>query len=167
LHRGRPDPPDIDLDVCWRRRGEVLAYLYDRYGSERVAMIGTHVCFGARSAYRDVAKAHGLPPDAAATAAGSLWDGGGPEPAAVAGAEQGAGFNDEAAETDAAWGELYPAYAETEIGEPPAAGCAPRDRQMQADCAALAGHVRHVGIHCGGICATRWLQKWSNHVVAA
>jgi DNA-directed DNA polymerase III PolC len=154
LHRGRPDPPDIDLDVCWRRRSEVLAYLYDRYGAERVAMIGTHVGFGARSAYRDIAKAYGLPPDAVAGGA-PFWGAGGPTPSEEARAEKGAEGVDDPVETDAAWGELYPAYAETEIGEPPAAGCAPLDRQMQADCAALAGRVRHVGIHCGGVLITQ------------
>jgi DNA-directed DNA polymerase III PolC len=155
LHRGRPDPPDIDLDVCWRRRGEVLAYLYDRYGAERVAMIGTHVGFGARSAYRDVAKAYGLPPKTAPVWASSFLDRAGPIPAEEASAEDGAEGVDDPVETDAAWGELYPAYAETEIGEPPAAGGAPLDRQMQADCAALAGRVRHVGIHGGGVLITQ------------
>src|SRR5206468_12845396 len=38
----RHDPPDIDLDLCSRRRDEVIDYVYRRYGAERVAMVCTH-----------------------------------------------------------------------------------------------------------------------------
>ncbi|MBE3069188.1 MAG: DNA polymerase III subunit alpha [Planctomycetes bacterium] len=63
LNLERADCPDIDLDICWRRRDDVIRHVYDTYGAARVAMISTHQTFQARSAFREVAKAHGLPPD--------------------------------------------------------------------------------------------------------
>jgi len=61
LNQGRQDAPDVDLDFSWRDRDRVLAYVYERYGSDRVAMIATQVTFQARAAVREVAKVHGLP----------------------------------------------------------------------------------------------------------
>lgn len=63
LNLSRSDCPDIDLDLCWKRRDEVIDYVYQRYGSDRVAMICTMNTFQARSAVREVAKAHGMTPD--------------------------------------------------------------------------------------------------------
>ena len=60
MNRARTDCPDIDLDICWRRRDDVIEYVYNTYGAERVAMICTLNTFRARSAVREVAKAHGL-----------------------------------------------------------------------------------------------------------
>lgn len=62
LNLERADCPDIDLDICWRARDEVIKHVYDTYGHDRVAMISTHQTFKAKSAFREVAKAHGLPP---------------------------------------------------------------------------------------------------------
>ncbi len=61
LHRSRADVPDIDLDLCWRRRDEVLAYVYETHGTERTAMISTHTTFQTRLAFREAAKAYGIP----------------------------------------------------------------------------------------------------------
>ncbi|MFO8015189.1 MAG: DNA polymerase III subunit alpha [Phycisphaerae bacterium] len=63
LNLERADVPDIDLDICWRRRDEVIDHVYDSCGAGRVAMISTHQRFQARSAFRETAKAHGLPPE--------------------------------------------------------------------------------------------------------
>jgi DNA-directed DNA polymerase III PolC len=63
LNLERADVPDIDLDICWRRRDDVIGHVYDTYGTGRVAMISTHQRFQARSAFRETAKAHGLPPE--------------------------------------------------------------------------------------------------------
>ena len=60
LNPGRTDCPDIDLDLCWRRRDEVINYVYETYGADHVAMIATHNTFRARAALREAAKAHGL-----------------------------------------------------------------------------------------------------------
>ncbi|MFB3066477.1 MAG: DNA polymerase III subunit alpha, partial [Planctomycetota bacterium] len=64
LNRSRgQDPPDIDLDIDWRRRDEILEHVYETYGRERVAMICTFQTLRFRSAFREVAKAFGLSPD--------------------------------------------------------------------------------------------------------
>jgi len=60
LNEARVDPPDIDLDICWRRRDEVLDFVYEKYGRNRVAMIATLNTFAARGAIRELGKAFGL-----------------------------------------------------------------------------------------------------------
>ncbi len=60
LNPARTSPPDIDTDLCSERRDEVIQHVFDRYGAERVAMVGTINRFRPRSALGDVAKAHGL-----------------------------------------------------------------------------------------------------------
>ena len=63
LNRARMhDPPDIDLDLDWRRRDEVLEHVYDAYGHERVAMICTFQTMQFRAAFREAAKCFGIPP---------------------------------------------------------------------------------------------------------
>lgn len=63
LNEARVDPPDIDLDICWRRRDEVLDFVYEKYGRNRVAMIATLNTFAARGAIRELGKAFGLSGD--------------------------------------------------------------------------------------------------------
>ena len=63
LNLSRTDCPDIDLDICWRRRDAVIDYVYKTYGGDRVAMICTFNTFKARAAVREVAKAFGMPSD--------------------------------------------------------------------------------------------------------
>jgi DNA-directed DNA polymerase III PolC len=63
LNEARRDPPDIDIDLCWKRRDDVLEYVYEEYGRDRVAMICTLNTFAVRGAIREVAKAFGLSGD--------------------------------------------------------------------------------------------------------
>jgi DNA-directed DNA polymerase III PolC len=60
LNPARHSPPDIDTDLCSHRRKKVIEHVYQRYGSERVAMVSTINRFQPRSALREAAKAHGL-----------------------------------------------------------------------------------------------------------
>ncbi len=60
LTPSRRSLPDIDLDFCWRRRDEVIAHVYARYGADRVATICTHITLKSRSAFREAAKALGF-----------------------------------------------------------------------------------------------------------
>jgi DNA-directed DNA polymerase III PolC len=62
LNPARTTPPDIDTDLCSRRRDLVIQHVFDTYGKERVAMVGTINRFRPRSALGDVAKAHGMAP---------------------------------------------------------------------------------------------------------
>ena len=59
LNAERKKRPDIDLDFCYERRGEVLAYLVTSYGKEHVAQIGTYGTFGAKHARQAVQAALG------------------------------------------------------------------------------------------------------------
>ena len=63
LNESRTDFPDIDLDFDWRRRDEVIRFVYDHWGRDRVAMISTQHFYKARSAFRDAARAIGMPTD--------------------------------------------------------------------------------------------------------
>lgn len=60
LNRGRMSPPDVDLDFSWRERDEIVKYVFEKYGYDKVAMISTTVTFRARSAFRETAKVFGI-----------------------------------------------------------------------------------------------------------
>ena len=51
--------PDIDIDFCERRRGEVITYVTEKYGRENVAQIITFGTMKAKAAVRDVGRVHG------------------------------------------------------------------------------------------------------------
>lgn len=58
--RSEFEMPDIDLDICWRRRDEVLHFIHRTFGRDQVAMIGTHITFRERSAWREMSKVMGV-----------------------------------------------------------------------------------------------------------
>src|SRR5881398_3268229 len=60
LNPDRISPPDIDVDFCEARRGEVLEYVRQKYGERRVAQIITFGRLKARSVVRHVARVMGL-----------------------------------------------------------------------------------------------------------
>ena len=62
LNEQRGDCPDIDIDICGARRDELLDYVYEHWGAEHVAMIGSFITMHARLAVREVAKVFGMPP---------------------------------------------------------------------------------------------------------
>ena len=61
LDESRLEAPDIDIDFCKERRGEVIQYVKDKYGEANVAQIGTFGTLAARAAIRDVGRTLGLP----------------------------------------------------------------------------------------------------------
>lgn len=61
LNPFRPSPPDIDTDFADNRRDEVIAYVTQKYGQDKVAQICTFGTMAARAALRDVGRALGLP----------------------------------------------------------------------------------------------------------
>lgn len=63
LNKERYTMPDIDLDFPDNRREEILEYIYNKYGTDYVAQIGTIGTYGAKSAVRDVARVLGLSQD--------------------------------------------------------------------------------------------------------
>ncbi len=56
LNPERISMPDIDIDFCYERRQEVIDYVTQKYGQERVAQIITFGTMGARLVIRDVAR---------------------------------------------------------------------------------------------------------------
>jgi len=62
LNEQRGDCPDIDIDICGARRDELLDYVYEHWGAEHVAMIGSFITMHARLAVREIAKVFGVPP---------------------------------------------------------------------------------------------------------
>src|SRR5437588_791872 len=60
LNPARISPPDIDVDFCEARRGEVLDYVRRKYGERRVSQIITFGKLKARSVVRDVGRVMGL-----------------------------------------------------------------------------------------------------------
>ena len=123
LSPARRDCPDIDLDLDWRGRDEVIQHAYDTYGEDRVAMISTHITFQARSAVREAAKTMGLPPPDVKKLAKELpWR----------------------IEGDLDFDRLPPEVARIPIHERPWRGLL---RAAQA----LHGLPRHLSIHVGGI----------------
>ncbi|MGZ5003250.1 MAG: DNA polymerase III subunit alpha, partial [Chthoniobacterales bacterium] len=60
LNPDRISPPDIDVDFCEARRGEVLEYVRQKYGERRVSQIITFGKLKAKSVVRDVGRVIGL-----------------------------------------------------------------------------------------------------------
>src|SRR5690606_10722396 len=56
LNPERPSMPDFDIDFDERRRAEVIQYVSDKYGSDRVAMIATFGRIKAKQAIKDAAR---------------------------------------------------------------------------------------------------------------
>jgi DNA polymerase-3 subunit alpha len=57
LNPERVSMPDIDIDFCTNRRGEVIQYVTEKYGRDYVAQIITFGTLGARAAIKDVGRA--------------------------------------------------------------------------------------------------------------
>ena len=57
LNPERISMPDIDVDFCFEKREQVIAYIIERYGIDRVAQIITFGTMAARAAIRDVGRA--------------------------------------------------------------------------------------------------------------
>jgi DNA polymerase-3 subunit alpha len=60
LNPERVSPPDIDVDFCQNRRGEVIEYVRQKYGPRAVSQIVTFGTLGAKSVVRDVGRVMGL-----------------------------------------------------------------------------------------------------------
>lgn len=126
LNPARKSPPDIDTDLCSRRRDVVIRHIYDHYGHERVAMVATINRFRRRSALREVAKAHGLQPEQIKEMAERLpyryWGPGGDRP-----------------QDDDPYADLKGRYSSE------------RHLRIFADAAAVLGMPNHLSIHPGGV----------------
>ncbi len=61
LNPERVSMPDMDIDFCFERRGEVIDYVISKYGKESVCQIITFGRMAARAVLRDVGRALNLP----------------------------------------------------------------------------------------------------------
>jgi DNA polymerase III subunit alpha len=61
LNPERVSMPDIDIDFCMRRRGELIEYVTQKYGRENVAQIITFGTMAAKAAIKDVGRAMEIP----------------------------------------------------------------------------------------------------------
>jgi DNA polymerase-3 subunit alpha len=61
LNPERVSMPDIDIDFCMNRRGEVIDYVTSKYGRENVAQIITFGTMAAKAAIKDVGRAMDIP----------------------------------------------------------------------------------------------------------
>ena len=61
LNPFRPSPPDIDFDVADDRREEIIGYITEKYGKDKVAQVCTFGRMLSRAAVRDVARVLGFP----------------------------------------------------------------------------------------------------------
>ncbi|MCL2377054.1 MAG: DNA polymerase III subunit alpha, partial [Defluviitaleaceae bacterium] len=60
LNPERISMPDIDIDFCYERRQEVIDYVVEKYGKDRVAQIITFGTMGAKAVVRDVGRGLGM-----------------------------------------------------------------------------------------------------------
>src|SRR5690606_35589700 len=61
LNPFRPSPPDIDLDIADNKRQELIGYIVQKYGAEKVAQICTFGRMLAKAAVRDIGRVLGYP----------------------------------------------------------------------------------------------------------
>lgn len=125
LNPARATPPDIDTDLCSRRRDEVIHYVYERYGEDRVAMVCTIMRYRPRSALREAAKAHGLPGAEIKALADSLPH---------------------------SWWRLYSEEGkESPFAELEERYRSPEHQKVFLDAKAILGFPRHLSVHPGGL----------------
>ncbi len=129
LNPARSTPPDIDTDLCSRRRNDLIQYAFDTFGNDRVAMVSTINRYRPRSAVSDVAKVYGLPPVAAHQLSEQLHY------SFFARREE----DGEEAEPASPFAELRERYP----GEP--------HQRIFADAEALLKLPRHLSVHPGGL----------------
>jgi len=127
LNPERPSPPDIDMDLADNRRDELIAYVREKYGEEKVAQIGTFGTMMARAAVRDVARALGHPYSLGDTIAKLIPFGKQGFPVTIAGALE------EVPEL----AELYKKNADV--------------RECLDLAQKIEGNARHVGVHAAGV----------------
>ncbi len=129
LNPERRSPPDIDLDFSWRERDDVVRWIFDHFGHDRVALIATHITLQPRQAIREVGKAMGLTEAEVNRFTRPIpgWLGEGKRLAELP--------------------EIFPECRHLPVGEEPW-------KTVLAHAERLIGFPRHLSIHCGGLLIT-------------
>ncbi|MBC8035582.1 MAG: PHP domain-containing protein, partial [Chitinophagaceae bacterium] len=61
LNPHRSVPPDFDIDFSWADRDEIIDYVFKRFGSAHVSLLGAYATFQNRAIIRELGKVFGLP----------------------------------------------------------------------------------------------------------
>jgi len=61
INPSRKSPPDFDIDFTSRDRNEITRYIFNTYGWDHTALVGTHITFQDKSLVRELGKVFGLP----------------------------------------------------------------------------------------------------------
>lgn len=61
INPSRNSPPDFDIDFASRDRNNITKYLFDTYGWDHTALVGTYITFQFKSMIREIGKVFGLP----------------------------------------------------------------------------------------------------------
>jgi len=61
LNPKRTSPPDFDIDYSWKERDKVQQYIFEKYGQQHTALLGSMVTFQGKSTLRELGKVYGLP----------------------------------------------------------------------------------------------------------
>lgn len=61
LNMHRSSPPDFDIDFSWKDRDDIIQYIFNKFGYERTAMLGSHSQMKFRAVTRELGKVYGLP----------------------------------------------------------------------------------------------------------
>ena len=62
INPARSNPPDFDIDFSWTDRDDITRYIFERFGSNRTALLGTYNTFQSDAIIRELGKVFGLPP---------------------------------------------------------------------------------------------------------
>ena len=127
LNPERPSAPDIDMDYADNRRDEIIEYAKEKYGSDKVAQIGTFGTMMARAAVRDVARALGHSYNTGDTIAKLIPMGSQGFPMTI----------EKALEIEPDLAKLYKQDSES--------------REVIDLAKRIEGRVRHVGVHAAGV----------------
>ena len=121
----RDEPPDIDVDFEHEKRQEVIQFIYEAYGREHAALTAAVICYRARSAGREVAKAFGLSEDVQSALSSTIW------------------------------GWWTKTYGEEQVKAAGLAPTDPTTQRVMKYAGTLQGFPRHLSQHVGGFVITR------------
>ncbi len=123
LNKERISMPDIDIDLCYERRNEVIEYVVNKYGADKVAQIITFGTMKAKAAIKDVARVMNISYNKADSVTSLIG-------------RSGCATIDEAIEKEY---ELKNMLSDPEVNE------------LIAVSKKLEGHLRHSSVHAAGV----------------
>ncbi len=126
LNPDRVSMPDIDIDFCYERRGRIIEYVRQKYGTDSVGQIITFGTMLARAAIRDVGRVQGFTPQETDKLAKLI--------------PSGPGYALTAAEATKKVKELADLYKSD-----------PRTRTLLDETARIEGLKRHTSVHAAGV----------------